>query len=45
VYRVLAAEEHFKSIRYPEIGHTYTPQMRKEMLAWFARWLKPEAGR
>lgn len=42
VYRVLGAEDRFKSIVYPETGHTYTPEMRAEMLAWFQRWLKPE---
>jgi lysophospholipase L1-like esterase/dienelactone hydrolase len=42
VYAALDASDHFKSIRYPDLGHTYTPAMRAEMLAWFARWLKPE---
>ncbi len=41
VYAVLGAPDHFKSILYPGLGHTYTPEMRSEMLAWFARWLKP----
>jgi lysophospholipase L1-like esterase len=41
VYRVVRAEDRFKSILYPEIGHTYTPKMRAEMLAWFAHWLHP----
>jgi lysophospholipase L1-like esterase/dienelactone hydrolase len=41
VYQVLGARERFRSILYPEIGHTVTPQMRAEMLAWFARWLRP----
>ncbi len=41
VYKALGAAEKFKSIRYPDIGHTYTPMMRREMLAWFDRWLKP----
>jgi dienelactone hydrolase len=40
VYKTLSAGERFRSIRYPEVGHTYTPAMRKEMLAWFDRWLK-----
>jgi dienelactone hydrolase len=40
VYKVLGASDRFKSILYPDVGHTYTPQMRAEMLAWFARWLK-----
>ena len=42
LYRTVQAGGSFKSIRYPEIGHTYTPQMRAEMLAWFDKWL---AGR
>jgi cephalosporin-C deacetylase-like acetyl esterase len=42
VYRALGAGENFRSVLYPEVGHTYTPQMRKEMLLWFERWLKPE---
>src|SRR5262249_18809292 len=41
VYAVTGASDHFKSILYPNVGHTYTPQMRSEMLVWFARWLKP----
>ncbi|HTU22208.1 MAG TPA: GDSL-type esterase/lipase family protein [Gemmataceae bacterium] len=45
VYAALDVRDHFKSIRYADIGHTYTPAMRKEMLAWFARWLKPEVGK
>jgi dienelactone hydrolase/lysophospholipase L1-like esterase len=44
VYRTLGASERFKSIVYPEVGHAYTPEMRAEMLAWFARWLRPESG-
>ena len=39
-YRALGASDRFRSIRYPDIGHTYTPTMRKEMLDWFDRWLK-----
>jgi lysophospholipase L1-like esterase/dienelactone hydrolase len=44
VYTVLGAPERFRSILYPNIGHSYTPEMRTEMLAWFARWLKPVGG-
>jgi dienelactone hydrolase/lysophospholipase L1-like esterase len=32
--------DRFRSILYPDVGHTYTPQMRAEMLAWFQRWLQ-----
>jgi dienelactone hydrolase len=42
VYAALDARDHFKNILYPNIDHTYTPDMRAEMLAWFARWLKPD---
>jgi dienelactone hydrolase/lysophospholipase L1-like esterase len=40
VYRATGEQERLRSIRYPDIGHTYTPTMRKEMLAWFDRWLR-----
>jgi hypothetical protein len=43
VYAALGEKEHFRSVRYADVGHTYTPAMRVEVLAWFARWLKPEA--
>jgi dienelactone hydrolase len=42
-YRALGAADRFRSVLYPEVGHAYTPEMRAEMLAWFARWLRPEA--
>jgi lysophospholipase L1-like esterase/dienelactone hydrolase len=45
VYAAAGTAERFKSVRYPDVGHTYTPQMRQEMLAWFARWLKPDVPR
>jgi lysophospholipase L1-like esterase/dienelactone hydrolase len=41
VYTANGVPERFKSILYSDIGHTYTPQMRAEMLAWFERWLRP----
>lgn len=41
VYRTVGAADHFRSIVYPDTGHVYTPEMRREMLAWFERWLKP----
>ncbi len=40
VYQAVGAADRFKSIRYPDVGHTYTPEMRREMLAWFDRWLR-----
>jgi dienelactone hydrolase len=45
VYEALSARERFRSVRYPDIGHTYTPAMRAEVLAWLERWLKPDKGR
>src|SRR6059036_3945513 len=40
VYDVLGAREQFRNVLYPDVGHTYTPQMRAEMLAWFDRHLR-----
>jgi dienelactone hydrolase len=41
IYAALGAKEAFRSVRYKHTGHVYTPAMRREMLAWFARWLSP----
>ena len=41
LYRMLGAEENFRSTLYPDVGHAYTPEMRNAMLAWFAHHLKP----
>jgi hypothetical protein len=41
VYKATGYPEGMRSVLYPQVGHTYTPQMRAEMLAWFERWLKP----
>lgn len=40
VYNAVGAPDRFRSVLYPDIGHTVTPEMRKETLAWFDRWLK-----
>jgi lysophospholipase L1-like esterase/dienelactone hydrolase len=40
VYGAVGAGDRFRSVLYPEVGHTVTPEMRREALAWFARWLK-----
>lgn len=40
VYRTVGAATAFRSVRYPEVGHTYTSEMRTEMLAWFDKHLK-----
>jgi len=42
LYDTLAARDRFKSTLYADIGHTYTPRMRADMLAWFDQWLKPK---
>jgi dienelactone hydrolase len=40
VYRALGERERFQSVLYPGVGHTYTAQMREEMVRWFDRWLR-----
>jgi dienelactone hydrolase len=42
VYSVVNAKEQFRSVLYTDVGHVYTEEMRKEMLAWFAKHLKSE---
>jgi dienelactone hydrolase/lysophospholipase L1-like esterase len=44
VYGAVGAGDRFRSVLYPEVGHTVTPEMRRETLAWFARWLKEPAA-
>ncbi len=39
-YGALGARERFRSVVYPELGHSFTPAMRAELLAWFDRWLR-----
>jgi dienelactone hydrolase/lysophospholipase L1-like esterase len=41
-YAAVGAKDHFASILYKDVGHVYTAQMRKEMLAWFEKHLKPD---
>jgi dienelactone hydrolase len=43
VYERLGARERFRSVLYEDVGHTVTPTMRAETLAWFQRWLRPES--
>lgn len=45
-YQALDAGDRFRSVLYPEVGHTYTPEMRSEMKAWLDHWLlgTPHAG-
>jgi dienelactone hydrolase/lysophospholipase L1-like esterase len=39
VYGAAGAAERYRNVLYPGVGHTVTPEMRREMLAWFGRWL------
>ena len=43
-YEALKVRDRFRSVLYPGVGHAYTPEMRAEMLAWFARWLRPDSA-
>lgn len=40
VYRLYNKSENFKSIIYPQTGHTYNNPMKLEMLYWFEKYLK-----
>lgn len=40
VYRLYGKPEAFKGVLYPGVGHVYTPEMWKEMLAWMDAALK-----
>lgn len=40
VYAVVGAKEKFSSVLYKDVGHVYTEEMRKQMLAWFAKHLR-----
>jgi len=40
VYDLYGRSERFRGVVYPGIAHKYTPEMWREMLDWFARWLK-----
>ena len=39
IYGLYGAREKFHSIIYPGVDHTYTPEEKREMAAWFQRWL------
>ena len=45
VYKALGAGDRFRSVLYADTGHVYTPEMRKETLAWFEKWLRPSSSR
>jgi|GEM_PF-44054 len=40
-YQALGAGDHFRNVLYPDLGHTYIPPMRTELLNWFQHHLKP----
>lgn len=40
LFAAVGAKDQFRSVRYPDVAHVYTPAMRTEMLAWLAKWLK-----
>jgi lysophospholipase L1-like esterase/dienelactone hydrolase len=40
VYAALKTREQFRSVLYPETGHAFTSEMRREMFNWFTRWLQ-----
>ena len=40
LFAAAGTKDQFRSVRYPDVAHVYTPAMRAEMLAWFAKWLK-----
>jgi lysophospholipase L1-like esterase len=39
VYEAVGERERFRSVLYPETGHTVTPEMRRETVEWLDRWL------
>jgi dienelactone hydrolase/lysophospholipase L1-like esterase len=41
VYAAVEAKDRFESVLYKDVGHVYTADIRKRMLAWFAKHLKP----
>lgn len=41
VYRLHGKPENFRSVLYKDTGHEYLPEMREEMVAWFAKHLRP----
>ncbi|MBA3710494.1 MAG: dienelactone hydrolase family protein, partial [Planctomycetes bacterium] len=43
VYRLYGSPGSYRSIIYPGVGHTYTPEMWRETLAWLDAALRPVA--
>ena len=44
VYRMYGKPEHFQSVVYRDTGHIYLPDMKRRMLAWFLKYLPPDAA-
>ena len=42
VYRLYGKADRFRSVLYRNTGHEYLPEMRTEMVAWFAKHLTPK---
>ncbi len=40
IYSLYGARDRFKSVIYPGVDHTYTPEEKVEMAAWFEKWLR-----
>jgi hypothetical protein len=39
VYSALGANNRFRNVLYKNVGHSHTPEMRRETLKWFDLWL------
>jgi dienelactone hydrolase len=39
IYGLYGAKDRFRSVLYEDTGHEYTPAMKREMAAWFDKWL------
>ena len=42
IWRLTGRDGGFESVIYPELGHVYTPEMWRRMLAWFDSELHPQ---
>ena len=40
IYGTLGAKSNFRNVIYPDTGHVYTPEMRRELLEWLSKTLK-----
>lgn len=40
VFDLYGKSDQFRGVVYPDVGHVYTPEMWKEMVEWFGKWLK-----